>query len=542
MFHDEEVSRLFVLFSRGGLYCLILPALLAWRACSLQEKSLARIESFGDRALAGLAVLYFFAVMLLSSFKGRAHHTYADMATHLEIFWRAGHGLGLTTALSREYHHGEHWFAAHFTPISYLLVPLFRVFPYAETLHFVQTTALMSSLYPLVRYAQEKLGRAAASWAGVMILFYPTLHYINLYEFEYLRFSIPALAWAFYAAHAGRDRLYVASVCAALLTREDVSLAVIALGIYVASVGRRKALGAATAAAALAYCVAAVKWVMPSYREYGAALGLVIFSRFGASAGEIFVNVISRPVEIVTHMFEPMKTANLMMHFLPLSFTPLLGLPVFLVALPTIGLLMLNQYMTYTSFILYYLSPAIPFLFFASVDGCALLIRALEPRVGALRARMCVMTFTVSCAAVAAIWFGALPFSLQFWLKSHRVGVFYTTNFHVSNYIPTAHTAARNALVAAVPREARVAAEQPFLPHLFDRREMLCFPDDVGRADYALFDRGVEKRTGCQKTFLDFRNDPERYYLEIESDPATWELVMERDGGKLFRRRKPLRE
>ncbi len=534
---DPELARLSILFGRGFIVCLGLPVLLAGLLSRRSRGELDRLERLGKPILFFSAAAYSASMLVLSSFKGRAHHTYADMATHLEILWRAGHGLGLTSALSTEYHHGSHWFAAHFTPIAYLFVIPFRLFPYPETLHLIQTAALVSAVIPIVLYARMRLGKAAGDWVGVVYLCYPTLHYINLYEFEYLRFAIPTLAWAFYAIHKGDLKVYSLAVLASLLVREEVSAVVAMLGLYVTfHLGKRK-VGLVTTLASLAYFAVALKIVIPFFRDDNTLVYAANYAHLGASPADIASNVLLHPLRTIRILADPMRLANLAMYLVPLGFLPLLGFVPLLIALPNIGMTFLSQYMTNYSFILYYLAPSIPFLMFAQADGIKILIGRWAEGEDRAAARAVVLPALAACTFLSAVWFGPLPFSLQFWSMKHRVGVFYTTNFHRSNYQRTARTGSRDMVVAAVPKDARVAAEQPFMPHLFDRSELLCFPDDVKRADYIVFDRKVEKRTGCQTTFLDFRNNPDRYYSEIESDVRNWELMMERDGVKLFRRR-----
>lgn len=534
---NPELARLAMIFGRGFIVCLGVPLLIAGL---LSQRSRAVLESIGRMSRPILLVAtggYITSMLLLSSFKGRSHHTYADMATHMEILWRAGHGLGLSSALSTEYHHGSHWFAAHFTPIAYLFVIPFRLFPFSETLHFIQTLALVSAVVPIVRYARMRLGDSAGNWVGVIYLCYPTLHYINLYEFEYLRFAIPTLAWAFYAIHNKNLTLYSLAVVASLLVREEVSAVVAMLGLYVAFwMGNRK-VGLITAAVGAAYFVVALKIIIPSYRDDQALVYAANYAHLGASPADIARNVLIHPLHTARLLADPMRIANLAMYLMPLGFLPVLGLPALLIALPNIAMTFLSQFMTNYSFILYYLAPTVPFLMFAQVDGIASLIERFGVGEGRKRAAWIALPALAMCAFLASVWFGPLPISAQFWSVNHRVGVFYTTNFHKSNYQRTPHTKSRNLIVDAVPRDARVAAEQAFMPHLFDRREMLCFPDDVKRADHIIFDRKAEKRTGCQTTFLDFRNNPERYYSEIESNGREWELLVEADGVKLFRRR-----
>lgn len=534
---NHELSRLAIIFGRGFCICLGVPILIAGLLSQRSKRELESIGRMGKPILTVATAGYMVSILLLSSFKGRSHHTYVDMATHLEILWRASHGLGLTSALSTEYHHGSHWFAAHFTPIAYLFVIPFRLFPFAETLHLIQTLALVSAVVPIVRYARMRLGDSVGNWVGVIYLCYPTLQYINLYEFEYLRFAIPTLAWAFYAIHHKNLTLYSLAVVASLLVREEVSAVVAMLGLYVAFwLGDRK-IGLITTAAGALYFVVALKIIIPSYRDDQSLVYAANYAHLGANPTDIAWNVLIHPLDTVRILADPMRIANLAMYLMPLGFLPLLGLPALLIALPNIGMTFLSQFMTNYSFILYYLAPTVPFLMFAQIDGIATLIGRCGVGADRKRAAWIALPALTACAFLTAVWFGPLPISAQFWSANHRVGVFYTTNFHKSNYQRTPHTKSRNLIIEAVPHDARVAAEQAFLPHLFDRREMLCFPDDVKRADYALFDRNAEKRTGCQTTFLDFRNNPEKYYAEIENDHINWEQVAERDGVKLFRRR-----
>lgn len=534
---NPEFNRLAILFGRGFIVCLGVPVLIVWVLSGRSRRELDLLDQAG-KPLLGLVLLgYAVSMIVLSSLKGRAHHTYADMGTHLEILWRAGHGLGLSSALSTEYHHGSHWFAAHFTPIAYLFVVPFRLLPFPETLHLIQTAALLSAVIPIVRYARLRLGESAGNWVGIAYLCFPTLQYINLYEFEYLRFAIPTLAWAFYAIHEGHLKLYSAAVLASLLVREEVSLVVVTLGLYVALRLGKPKIGLITALAGAAYFLLAIKVIIPSYRDDQALVYAANYAHLGSNPTDIAMNVLLHPIKTIRILADTMRIANLAMYLVPLGFLPLLGFPVLMIALPNIAVTFLSQFMTNYSFILYYLAPTIPFLLFAQIDGISILIE--RGGVGEDRKRVAwiAMPALAACAFLAAVWFGPLPISAQFWSANHRVGIFYTTNFYKSNYQQTVHTKSRNLILEAVPHDARVAAEQAFMPHLFDRREMLCFPDDVKRADHIIFDRKAEKRTGCQTTFLDFRNNPDRYYAEIESNDREWELLVELDGVKLFRRR-----
>jgi uncharacterized membrane protein len=486
----------------------------------------------------GYAAFYLVFMLTLSVLKTRAFHTYADLATHLEILWRARSGLGLTSAMSAEFWRGPHWFAAHFTPIAYVLVvPLFTLVPDVLALLLLQTIALMSAAIPVMLYARDRLGGRAMSWMGLTFLLYPTLQYINLYEFEYLRFSIPFLAWAFYALHRRWMRLYAGMCGLALLTREEVGLVVFMLGIYAVIAAKRYVAGLATAVAGLGMFVTAVAWIIPAFREGGSLVyGYWFFRPTEVLETGGWSALASRLGTIVT---DPVRLGNVAMLLLPFQFLSLASPGILAITLPNITSTLLSSSLAHYSFLLYYLSPSVPFIAFSAVEGMRRVQERLtrNRRMSTEQATVVVAVFVTLGALGTAILFGPSPMSAQFWDADYKIGNFHATNFHWSTYAVTPHARAARAIVDVVPTNAVVSAEQFFLPHLYDRRRMYVFPTMGPDVTHVLIDRHHPLKTGWDNTYLDFRRRPEHYYALIENDPIRWEVVAESDGVRLFRRR-----
>lgn len=529
---DPVLARLGRLYL-GGVFLvagLCLAAGLALTGAS--DHLLRRLDRAGPIVLGGYAAFYTVSMVALGLLKTQALHTYADLGTHLEILWRARNGLGLTSLMSETYWGGSHWFAAHFTPIAYLLIlPVFAAFPGVTSLVVLQTVALASAAVPVALYARDRLTPAAGPWAGLAFLLFPTLQYINLYEFEYLRFSIPFLAWAFYALHRRWTWCYAAAVGLALATREEVSLIVFAIGLYAVLAERRPRLGWATAAAGLGTFVLAVGVVIPSFREGG---GLVY---------ERWFMIPDAPAQWLLSMAtDPVRIGNAAMLLLPFQFLPLVGWRILLVAVPNLASVFASGSMTHYAYFLYYVAPSVPFLAFSAIDGVDRL-RSRLARPGTLLAERwehvtrCIMLVVALGALGASVLFGPSPISLQFWLPDYRLGEFHSTDFHWSTYKVTPHARAARAVASLVPRDAVISAEQPFLPHLYDRRRMYVFPALGPDVEYVLIDRGHPMKTGWAETYLDFRRRPEHYYAMVEADSARWALVAETDGVRLYKRR-----
>lgn len=546
---DPGRASLAALYLKGIILAVGLPAAASIMLYTCSERVLGKIDRWGRAVFYAYASFYFVFVVALGVLKTRSFHTYADLATHLEILWRASQGLGLTSLMSEEYWKGSHWFAAHFTPIAYVIaLPLFKMFPGSGVLIMLQTVALMSAVIPVMWYARDRLGASAAYWAATSLLLYPTLQYVNLYEFEYLRFSIPFLAWAFYAFHRRWMWTYAVMCGLALLTREEVGLVVFMLGLYALLAKKERLAGGVTMGVALAYSLVVFGVVIPSFRESGGLVYLQSYSGLGNTPREIVGNLLFRPGETLWLVLDPIRLGNGVMFLLPFQFLSLAAPGVLLIALPNVVSTFLSGSVSHYAFVLYYLSPAIPFIAFAAIEGMRSLRDAVGRRGAATptpgdgegdvgRATVCVTLFVFLGAFLANVFFGASPLSLQFWNRDYRVGEFYSTNFHISSYLVSPHARVAHAMVKRVPGDAVVSAEQFFLPHLYNRKRIYVFPVLKPDVDYILIDRNHPLKTGWDETYLDFRRRPEYYYRLIDNDPDRWTLVAEADGVQLFARR-----
>ena len=128
----------------------------------------------------------------------------------------------------------------HFSPIMYLFVPAFWIFPGPAVLLVAQSIALGLGAIAVFGIAARWLGdeRPAAVFA-VLYLIHPSLHGINVRDFHSAALTIPLLLAAIYFVEAERPWLYWGSVLLILATREDAAIAVVGLGLWLAVTRRR---------------------------------------------------------------------------------------------------------------------------------------------------------------------------------------------------------------------------------------------------------------------------------------------------------------
>src|SRR5207245_329263 len=125
---------------------------------------------------------------------------------------------------------------------------LFWVAPGAVALLVAQAVALAVGALAVFGIAARRLGdeRPAAVFA-LLYLVNPSLHGINVRDFHAAALAVPLLLAAIYFAERDSPWLFTLAVVLALGTREDATIPVVGLGIWLALAQRRCLWGGVTA-------------------------------------------------------------------------------------------------------------------------------------------------------------------------------------------------------------------------------------------------------------------------------------------------------
>ena len=473
---------------------------------------------------------YLISILYLTNAKIHSLHHYVDFATHLEILWRNHQGLGLTTLMSEEYHKGSHWFAAHFTPIIYLTyIPVFKLFPSPYAIPISQTLFLCSALIPLwlitKNYLNENLSRIFIS----SFLFFPTIFYTNLYGIAYIELCLPLFLWLFYFFEKKKNILLIIFLILCLMIREEVALVTSFFGIYILA-KKRYFIGLVTIVLSLVYFYVVISIIMPSFRDgYETHLANILYQHLGNSFFEIVSNILFNPIDTLGKIVDAPRIGNLIMFLIPLLFTPLLEISILFVAIPNLAMTFLSSSITHSSFILYYLSPTIPILFYSAILGINRATKWEFVNKSAL-----IHTILIS-SIVTTIFFGATPISIAFWKQNYSVGNFYTTNFHRSAYVEEDTDKAAKKIAKLIPKNATISAEQHLLPLLYKNKKMVIFPSPDKEIEYVFIDRFNPKKTGGPTANV-LRTNPEfEYQKYIKS--KEWVILEEELGITLLKKK-----
>lgn len=436
------------------------------------------------------------------------------------------------------------YFSVHFVPLVYIVALSFKIWPYAQTIVIVNFVIMVSSVIPIYKLAfHESENKKFPLFMVFLFLWHPTFQYTVLYEFEVLRFSIPLILWMLFFWEKKVFISYYGCLLLAVLVREEVGLTIGMFGLYLLFLRKTSFHGLITAFIGFAAFAVITGLIMPSLRGSSSYSHIAAgsFRVVGITPQEILQNLFLHPVVLIKPILDPVKLANIFMLFIPLLFVPFFAPAVLVGAIPSIGIGLLSGSYTHTSYMLYYLSPAVAFIFYAFIKGWPRFIKLLyslgnkKLRFVETSAEEVGMAAVFAAALIANVFFGPSPISLQFWFASLRPAQFRTQNFHYSVYVANQHHRNLDKVIQLIPMSAVISTQQFIAPRVYNRFGTLIFPalksaDEKIEADYILFDVTNNAMSKSSPAFIS-----ESEFRKISNDARHWQPVYVHDNYFLYK-------
>ena len=125
-------------------------------------------------------------------------------------------------------------FAVHFSPILYLLLPIYYIFPSELTLNISQVIILFSGIVPLWLIMNKyKLGNAVKMFTAIAFFAYPAISYGCIYDFHENCFILPLLLWMFYFYEKGKNIPMFVFAVLVLMVKEEAFTYVFIFAVYI---------------------------------------------------------------------------------------------------------------------------------------------------------------------------------------------------------------------------------------------------------------------------------------------------------------------
>ena len=152
---------------------------------SLLNKKVIKVE-FGSIIVIISIIIYTIVFSAYTIFKHRTFNSFAwDLGIFNQGFWTTVNleGIFYNTCELHLVESGS-FFGVHFSPILFVLVPIYQLFPRPETLLMLQSVILGAAAYPLYLIGRHNVDRKTGLLASAMYLCNPVVHGINCYDFH----------------------------------------------------------------------------------------------------------------------------------------------------------------------------------------------------------------------------------------------------------------------------------------------------------------------------------------------------------------------
>ena len=279
-------------------------------------------------SLATLYVVYLSVVFVykVKTFDGSTF----DIGLFSQMFHRMSTDLSAITTLERDRVLSH--FAVHISPIFYLMLPFYKLFPHVETLEVLQIWVVFSAVIPLkLLLSKLNLSKLANILTILWFVLLPVLTTAGGYHLHENCFLVPLIFWVFYFIVNEKKWGILISTILLLLVKEDAFIYVISIGMYFLSQKRfnltsktKQWLILTEFLLPLLYFTLALL-ILNTFGEGG------MVSRFDAFLLKdengilaVFKNLVLHPSFAISHLFMAKKLGYLFLMLAPMCFLPLL--------------------------------------------------------------------------------------------------------------------------------------------------------------------------------------------------------------------------
>lgn len=219
-------------------------------------------------------------------------------------------------------------FAVHFSPIYYVMLPVYYVFPSPITLQILQAVIIYSGIVPVALIARKKgLSARLTVLISAIYAVYPVISAGTFYDLHENCFLVTLLLWVFYLYESKK---YLPMAIFSLLTlfvKEDAFIYLVILALYLLLSEKNWKIGLPMATFSIVYFLV----ISTLMKQYGTGIMLgrfdnMIYDREDGLIG-VIKTILINPGYTLSQMFTTSdgstdKLKYLIQLFLPLGFMP----------------------------------------------------------------------------------------------------------------------------------------------------------------------------------------------------------------------------
>jgi uncharacterized membrane protein len=443
---------------------------------------------------------YWLAILLFAAYAALSICRFRRMAT---MSW----DLGIFEQAVRAYAHlqapiaeirgpGVNILGDHFSPITALIAPFYRVFPTPITLLTAQAALFALSAVPVTRAAARLLGRRSGLAIGIAYGLSWGIQRAVDFDFHEICFAVPLIAFALEAVLRERWRTALLWAAPLVLVKEDLGLTTAAISLIVLLRARRAEPRAVPFAVGMIVfgvvaCAITFTVVIPAFNAGGS---YDYWNKLGENGGgSPLTSLLTNP---------NLKVRTLLWILLPTSGLLALRSPLLLAALPTLAWRFVSNDDHYWGTDWHYNATLMPIAFLALTDAIPRAHGRLRSYAGHLPA-----------ATLAA----ALALSTTLPLADLT---------HTATYQPGLRAAAAARVLGRIPDGATVEGNVGTVAHLTNRTQVFWVGDAPGLTPSFI---ALDQLGTSQSALLDYAKQlhPQATYTMLAAEDGYWVMMLD---------------
>lgn len=265
-------------------------------------------------------------------------------------------GMPMTTT-ERNYYLSH--FAIHFSPIFYLILPIYIIFPHPVTLIVVQLLIVLSGAIPVYLICKNKKYSVFITVGIVSVfLLYPTMRSGLFYDFHENKFLTPLLLWLLYFTEKEGLSVKHKSIgigvftLLSLMVKEDAAIYVACIGLFLMVYKKRKN----ERLTGLFIMLGAIIYFLIVYYllgKYGAGSSINSIGRYenflvsdNDGLADMLMNIFKDPAYAIKQLLTAEKLEFVLWTMVPVLFVPLMSrnAAVYILLIPYLVMNMLTNY------------------------------------------------------------------------------------------------------------------------------------------------------------------------------------------------------
>jgi uncharacterized membrane protein len=376
------------------------------------------------------------------------------------------------------------FFGIHFSPILFLMLPIYAAFQSTEMLLVLQASVLALAavpLYKLVLY--ENHSQKMALTFAIIYLAYPPIYGMIFFDFHVQAFLPVLFFYAFYYFRKEEWWKYTLFTVLSLMVIEFVPLIVAFFGLYglwlnkrriflcLRSLDIRECFHSKTVLFSTLTVVLGIAWFIvannliqainphslphPNWKDFGDPIH---------NLPAFLLNVITNPIRVLETIVTPVDQKALYVFglFAPFAFLSFLDTPRLMIGFPWFFVAFLSNYSSYYTPIGYqYIAFVVPFIILSAVSGAKRLLRARANLTNRKH-----LNFVIAKMARFPRWKAVAGFLLISSITLSYIAVF---GINVAIPSPDEHAVLLGTFARYIPLDAVVLTQNDLFPHISRR-------------------------------------------------------------------------